>query len=92
MALEWIEAKRNKTLAERGLDFADVALVDWTTALTEEDVRTDYAEQRFVTLAPIQGRLSVFAWCWRGAVMRGISLRKANEREGKRYAEAFRLP
>ena len=92
MALELDDAKRNRTLAERGLDFADVATVDWTLALTAEDTRINYAEVRFVTVAPIKSRLCVFAWCWRGAAMRVISLRKANDRESKRYAEAIRLP
>jgi len=92
MTLEWDDAKRNTTLAERGLDFADVASVDWAEALTAKDMRADYAETRFVTMAPIHGRLCVFAWCWRGAAIRVISLRKANDRERKRYAEALHLP
>jgi uncharacterized protein len=89
MQLEWDEAKRSITIEERGLDFADIAFVDWAEALTDEDRRTTYAEKRFVTLAPINNRLCVFAWCWRGRIMRVISLRKANERERKRYAEAL---
>ena len=92
MILEWDEAKRSRTLAERGLDFAGIASVDWAAALTAEDARSDYGEARFVTLAPIRDRLCVFAWCWRGDAMRIISLRKANERERKRYAEAARKP
>lgn len=91
MKLEWDDAKRNRTLADRGLDFADIASVEWADALTARDIRVDYAETRFVTMATIHGRLSVFAWCWRGAAMRIISLRKANERERKRYAEALHL-
>ena len=41
MTLEWGDAKRNKTLVERGLDFADVVSVDWAGALTVEDTRAD---------------------------------------------------
>lgn len=88
--LEWDEHKRDWTLSERGLDFAHVAFVDWDEALTVEDTRTEYAEARFVTAAPIEGRLCVFAWCRRGAALRVISLRKANERERRRYEEAIR--
>jgi uncharacterized DUF497 family protein len=55
--LEWDDNKRSEALAERGLDFADVAWVDWATALTVEDTRLDYAEARFVTMAPINNRL-----------------------------------
>ena len=92
MTLDWDAKKRNWTLAERGLDFADVATVDWSTALTVEDTRADYAETRFVTMAPINSRLCVFAWCWRGPKMRVISLRKANDRERKHYDQTSRLP
>jgi uncharacterized DUF497 family protein len=58
--LEWDDKKRNS------LDFADVAWVDWDIALTVEDFRVDYAEARFVTMAPINNRLCVFAWRQRG--------------------------
>ena len=89
MKLEWDDKKRSKALAERGLDFADVAWVDWDTAFTVEDARVDYAEARFVTMAPINNRLCVFAWCQRGEALRVISLRKANERERNKYEKAI---
>jgi uncharacterized DUF497 family protein len=87
--LEWDDKKRNETLAERGLDFAEVAGVDWDIAFTVEDMRVDYAETRFVTMAPINKRLCVFAWCWRGEALRVISLRKANRRERSKYEKAI---
>ncbi|MBT9247959.1 BrnT family toxin (plasmid) [Gemmobacter fulvus] len=87
MKMEWDEAKRLRTLAERGLDFADVADADWAEALTVEDARGDYGERRFVSLVPVLGRLCVVAWCIRGGALRVISLRKANARERKRYGE-----
>jgi len=92
MKIEWDDKKRNKTLAERGLDFADVASADWDAAFTVEDARADYAEVRFVTMAPINGRLCVFAWCQRGDALRVISLRKANERERSRYEKTLHEP
>ncbi|MCV6597162.1 MAG: BrnT family toxin [Mangrovicoccus sp.] len=85
MNMEWDETKRALTLSERGLDFADFAKVDWERAVTLEDTRQDYAETRYVTVAPILGRLCVVAWCYRGEAMRVISMRKANAREVKRY-------
>ena len=87
--LEWDDKKRNQALAERGLDFADVARVDRDTAFPVEDTRVDYAEPRFVTMAPINNRLCVFAWCERGEALRVISLRKANKRERSKYEEAI---
>jgi uncharacterized DUF497 family protein len=85
MTLGWDLVKRDKTLAERGLDFADVALIDWDTALTLEDDRQTYPEPRFITVAPIRHRLCVVAWCYRNGALRVISMRKANAREIKRY-------
>ncbi len=92
MKLEWDDKKRNKALAERGLDFADVASIDWNSAFTVEDTRADYAEPRFVTMAAINNRLCVFAWCQRGEALRVISLRKANERERNKYEKALHQP
>ena len=89
MTLDWDETKRSWTLAERGLDFASIATIDWNLAFTFDDKRLDYQEQRLVTMAPIQNRLCVFVWCKRGDKMRIISLRKANDREMKRYAQAL---
>jgi uncharacterized protein len=90
--LEWDDRKRNKALAARGLDFADVAWVDWDTAFTVEDTRADYAEARFVTMAPINNRLCVFAWRQRGEALRVISLPKANKRERNKYEKAIHQP
>jgi uncharacterized protein len=88
--IEWDDAKRAKTLKERGLDFADIVTVDWDEALTIEDTRVNYGETRFVTMARIKGRLCVFAWCYRGSALRVISLRKANFREGEKYEKTLR--
>lgn len=85
MDIEWDNKKRDKTLSERGLDFADVALIDWDEALTVEDTRLEYGENRYITFAGIHGRLCVIAWCYRGDAIRVISMRKANSREVKRY-------
>ncbi len=87
MKIEWDPAKRDRTLQERGLDFASVSEAEWDEALTAEDTREDYAERRFVSIVPIDGRLCVVAWCVRGDALRVISLRKANERERKRYEQ-----
>ena len=85
MKLEWDEVKRQRTLAERGLDFSDVELIDWDDALTLEDIHQPYSEARFITYAPIRGRLCVIAWCYRNTALRVISMRKANAREMRKY-------
>lgn len=89
MQLEYNPEKRNQTLLERGLDFEDIKFAEWDSARTVEDNRKFYGETRFVTTAKINNRLCVFAWCWRGEVMRIISLRKANEREIKLYENSL---
>lgn len=85
MELEWDEAKRQDTLAKRGLDFADVAFIDGTSVITERDIRHDYGEPRFNSLAYLNGVLISFCWIPRGRRIRIISLRKANDRERKKY-------
>jgi uncharacterized DUF497 family protein len=45
----WDEAKRQATLRERGLDFADADRVFDGRAVTLPDDRRDYGEERFIT-------------------------------------------
>ncbi|MFK5977539.1 MAG: BrnT family toxin [Rhizobiaceae bacterium] len=85
--LEWDDIKRNWTLNNRSLDFADVALVDWNEAITLEDVQQIYSETRYITYALIKDCLCVFAWCYRENYLRVISLRKANKREERKYVK-----
>lgn len=90
MEVEWDENKRQWTLAERGLDFADAGEFDFDTAKTVSDVRHDYCEERSVSTGYLRGRLCVMCWTRRGDRLRVISLRKANEREQKDYADFAR--
>lgn len=48
MRITFDTAKREKTLAERGLDFADAALVFAGVTLEIEDLRKDYGESRTI--------------------------------------------
>lgn len=57
------------------------------TAVVREDTRKQYAEQRFEATGHIGERLHVMVYCPRQDAVRVISLRKANKREEKRYAE-----
>ncbi len=85
MEIEWDNAKRQQTLKERGLDFADVALIDWETALIFDDERQDYGEKRQTAMGYLNGRLVIVAFTVRGETLRVISLRKANRREQRVY-------
>ena len=86
MEIEWDEAKRQDALHRHGVDFADVALVDFDTAYTTTDNRRDYGEPRWVTYGMIEERLHVVCWTNRNGRMRIISFRKANDREQKIYS------
>jgi uncharacterized DUF497 family protein len=82
-------AKRLKTLGERKLDFLDADLVfaDWN--FTFEDIRADYGELRFITLGFLGGRMVVVGWTPRGANRHVFTMRKANDRETRKYAPFF---
>ena len=81
--------KRDKTLAERGLDFAQAGEVFAGVNVTAEDTRFDYGEPRFTTVGVLDGRMVILVWTPRGEVRRIISMRKANEREIARFAQAL---
>ena len=85
VGLEYDQNKRDKTLQERGLDFAQAGEIFTGVHYTLEDNRFDYGEQRFISIGYMRGRLVVVVWTPRGYKKRIISLRKANEREAKRF-------
>ena len=53
--------------------------------LTIEDDRSDYGETRFITVGYLDARMVVLVWTPRNASRRIISMRKANDREQKRF-------
>jgi uncharacterized DUF497 family protein len=89
MKITFDKAKRDKTLAERGLDFADAVEVFAGETFDRQDDRFDYGEKRIVTVGFLGGRMVVVAWTQRGAARRIISMRKANDREQALYAQFF---
>ena len=86
MDLEFDHDKRNKTLQERGLDFARAVEVFAGVHFTGQDTRSNYAEDRFITVGTLDARLVVLVWTPRGEVRRIISMRKANDREKAFYS------
>ena len=73
--------KRAETLRTRGLDFADAGTVFAGRTVTVQDVRRDYAEERFITAAYLSGRCVVLVWTPRDGSRRIISMRHAHARE-----------
>ena len=82
---EWDEAKRRKTLAERGLDLADARLVFDGVHFTRPDERQAYGEPRFITAGFLRGRFVVLVWTPRDGGRRTISMRHGHEREKARF-------
>ena len=89
MKIEYDTAKRDETLQLRGIDMADAPIVFFGQTLTEEDLRFDYGEKRFLTVGFLKGRMVLVAWTMRGDARRIISMRKANGREVVRYSQGF---
>mgnify|MGYP003346814144 FL=1 len=86
MNFEFDQDKRDKTLLERGLDFARASEVFARVHFTGQDARVEYAEDRFITVGWLDKRLIVLVWTPRGEARRIISMRKANDREKALYA------
>ncbi len=91
MRITFDPVKRTKTLAERGLDFADAALVFAGVTLEVEDTRKNYRETRVICYGLLEGRLVVVGYTPRGADRHVFSMRKANEREQARIAPLLEI-
>jgi uncharacterized DUF497 family protein len=91
VSISYDPAKRAKTLAERGLDFEDAAIVFDGTTVEIEDVRRAYGEPRIICYGLLSGRLVVIGYTSRGATRHVFSMRKANHREKARLAPYFEI-
>ena len=81
----WDEAKRIANVSRHGIDFPVITRFDWESALIWQDVRREYGEPRFIAIGRIGVRLHVAVYTPRENQVRIISLRKANQKESKRY-------
>lgn len=89
MRITFDAVKREKTLRERGLDFARAREVFDGLTMTLPDQRQDYGEPRFINAGWLDARLVVLVWTPRGLARRIISMRKANEREIDKYKQSL---
>jgi hypothetical protein len=85
--IEFDEAKSARNLRERGIGFDRFADIDLERALSIDDNRKDYGEQRLRVLGTIDGNVYVAVVTPRGERIRVISLRRANKREERTYAK-----
>lgn len=91
MKVTFDPAKDAANVAKHGFSLLDAAGLEWEAALLWQDKRRDYGEPRMIGLVPLNDRLFCVVFVDRPAdkptERRIISLRKANLREVKRYAE-----
>jgi uncharacterized DUF497 family protein len=88
MVVTFDRAKNAANKTHHGISLARAADLDLTTARFVQDTRLDYGEERWIAVGFIDARLYVLVYTMRGEEsIHAISLRKANKRECKEYAE-----
>jgi uncharacterized DUF497 family protein len=78
-------AKRLRTLKQRGLDFLDAETVFAGPTIEFPDRRRNYGEVRIVCAGWLRGRAVIVVYTERNGIRHIISMRKANEREQRRF-------
>jgi len=84
--LEWDEAKRQRTLKERGLDFSLAALVLSDPDMVQYiDNRKEDKEIRYIAYGMVYGEVLKLCYTWRGKRIRIISIHKIHKKEKEKY-------
>jgi uncharacterized DUF497 family protein len=91
MKITFDPAKRDKTLADRGLNFEGAAKIFSGVTLDIEDTRKDYGETRMICFGYLEGRMVVVGYTSRDAGRHIFSMRKGNEREQRRIAPLLKV-
>ena len=89
MKFEWDKNKNEKNIEKHGIDFHDAEEVFNNPMLVKEDKRRDYGEKRYIALGLLRKFVVVVVYTIRVAVIRIISIRKANKKERNTYYERF---
>jgi uncharacterized DUF497 family protein len=79
------ETKRQASIAERGLVFADANQIFANVTFEYEDTRESYGEKRMVCFGYLFGRLTAVGYVQRDDGRHIFSMRKANEREQSKF-------
>jgi len=85
MQYEWDEKKNAANRIKHGLDFSSAEGFCWDTAVETIDDRSDYGEERWISMGLIGVRVHIMIYARRTGNIRIISLRKANKREVEYY-------
>lgn len=89
MEFEWDEAKRQDTLARRGVDLLYAALIFDGPVLTKVDDRADYGEVRYASLGVVDGVAYTEIHTPRGAKTRLITAWKSGKADHERYKNSL---
>ena len=73
MEFEWDEAKRQEIIERRDIDIVYAARIFRGPILTEQDLRKDYGEDRYIAIGLVEDRCFVVAYTYRGTVIRLIT-------------------
>ena len=79
--------KDESNRVKHGVSLGVAAELDWDSAIARIDERFDYKEERIIALVPGGGVLYVVVFVDRDDVRRIISVRPANRREVRTYAQ-----
>jgi uncharacterized DUF497 family protein len=90
--ITWTEAKRAKTLQERGLDFARAAEVFAALHATRATHGGPTDETRYTTAGFLEDRMVVMVWTPRGAARHIISMRHAHAKEQRLWQDEMGRP
>jgi hypothetical protein len=86
MNITFDPAKERRNLSKHHVSLNEAKKLEWDWLLVMPDIRRDYGELRMIGYAPIGDRIYCVVFVDRDEERRIISLRKANDREVKRYA------
>ena len=87
MGITFDQHKNSLNIEKHGVSLADAEKLEWDTMLITTDTRKDYGESRFIGYSLIEDRVYCVVYTERHNSQRVISLRKANKREVKHYAD-----
>jgi uncharacterized protein len=90
MRIRFDPRKRLRTLEERGLDFLDAESVCAGPTIQAPARRRDYGEERIVCFGLLRGRALIVFYTERNGIKHIISMRKANDREQRRFLPHLR--
>lgn len=88
MDFAWDEIKRQRTIRDRGLDFADADLI-FAGPHLRKSARTVAGEERWIATGPLGEAHVTVVFTIRGSVIRIISMRRARHEERERYQDVF---